>query len=192
MNHYLPNILTSFRLISGPIFYFLYFADFGVIKILSEVLFLFAALSDYLDGKLARKYNSNTKFGAFFDPLADKILIGIAFYAFSMEDHISGWMVIIVVFRDVVTTGLRKYLLFKGTELQTSKSAKLKTFSQFLFIAYIMFANFFIITGLFSISSESAEILKSDFTYYFMLVICLITMGTLIEYIFKNRSLIWD
>lgn len=192
MKLYIPNILTGFRLVASPIFYVLYFSEIDYVRILSEVLFLVAALTDYFDGWYARKHKVNSKFGAFFDPLADKLLIGTAFFAFMAEGLISSWMVWVVVFRDVMATALRRFLINKGFEMKTSRSAKWKTFTQFLFIGYVMFANFFIVTDLFGIGKVWKKVMISDFTYNAMLGVSIFTIYTLLEYIIKHRYKIWQ
>ena len=106
MNH-LPNILSIFRLILTPFFYVCIISDNSQTVVLGVVLFIIGALTDYLDGLLARKYQAISSFGKFLDPLADKVLTGFALVAFSSMKIIPLWMVLIVLFRDLLTTVIR-------------------------------------------------------------------------------------
>ena len=133
----LPNILTYFRFLVAPIFLFLYFSGDKVLISISIVLYLFGALSDYFDGYFARKFNSSSTFGQFLDPLADKFIVLASLFAFAFQDIIPLWSVVIILFRDIMTTYMRKLSDKKNHVMQTSKLAKWKTFSQFLFIGYV-------------------------------------------------------
>ncbi len=145
MNH-LPNILSIIRLLIAPIFFILFISNSREFIIISYCLYIIAALSDYLDGFFARKFSAYSKFGNFLDPLADKILTSVAFISFSIKDIIPLWMVLIVIFRDILTTLLRIYKLDSSSGLLTSKLAKWKTFLQMLFIFFFLsFITFFYI-----------------------------------------------
>src|SRR5690349_760050 len=78
----LPNIITASRIILTPAFIVLLVSDHSILVQLSAAVFIVAAISDWYDGWYARKYNAMSAFGRFFDPLADKVLVGSAFFAF--------------------------------------------------------------------------------------------------------------
>ena len=83
MNYkWLPNLLTSSRILLGPLFLNFLFSDFSHGKLLALIVFMIASITDALDGKIARKHDVVSKFGIFFDPLADKFLVLSAFYSF--------------------------------------------------------------------------------------------------------------
>ena len=92
-----PNVLSYVRLVAVPLFVSLHL---GGRPGWALVLFLAAALTDWLDGFLARVLNQRTRLGAFLDPLADKLLMGAALIVLFVEDHAPLWMVLLVAFRD--------------------------------------------------------------------------------------------
>ena len=139
MNYkWIPNLLTSSRILLVPIFIYFLFSEFNHGKIIALIIFIVAAITDAYDGKIARKHNIVTKFGMFFDPLADKFLILSAFYAFMffpiLSHTVKLWMIIMISFRDILVTLLRTLMQYKGITMITSKLGKLKTLLQFITI----------------------------------------------------------
>ena len=100
----LPNQLTTLRIILTPVFLFLFISGDPVLIQISLVVYIVAAITDWYDGWLARKFNYITSWGKFMDPLADKILTSTAFFAFVEIGILELWMVILVVFRDLLVT----------------------------------------------------------------------------------------
>ncbi len=89
----LPNQLTVLRVILSPVFLFFFLSDVIWMKQVSVAIYIVAALTDWYDGWLARKFNYITSWGKFWDPLADKILTSIAFVGFALVDLIrGGWL----------------------------------------------------------------------------------------------------
>lgn len=151
--------------------------------IMAYYLYIFAALTDYLDGLLARRYNSTSQFGNFFDPLADKFLTSFAFLAFVNFEIINIWLVIIVIFRDLFTTIMRIYKFDSNSGLITSKTAKWKTFLQMVFIFYILTVILLYYSQCINISLESYNsILFTNYIDIIMLVITTLSLWTLIDY----------
>jgi CDP-diacylglycerol--glycerol-3-phosphate 3-phosphatidyltransferase len=107
-------------------------------KVLALVTFLLAALTDYLDGYFAKKMNDITQFGQLMDPIADKLLTIGAFLAFVEMELIPAWMVVIIVFREMLVTGLRFMALKNGSVLPAGKGGKHKTVSQMVSIFFIL------------------------------------------------------
>ena len=128
---WLPNLLTSSRIFLVPVFLYCLFSDFSHGKLLALIFFVIAALTDAYDGRIARKHNVVTKFGIFFDPLADKFLVLSAFYAFmffpALSTTVKLWMIILISFRDILVTLLRTIMQYKGITMITSKLGKIKT-----------------------------------------------------------------
>jgi len=186
----IPNIITYFRVLVVPVFLFMYFSKDDYLISMSIVLYFFGAISDYFDGLIARKYNSSSKLGQFIDPLADKFIVIAALVAFNIQDIIPLWMVIVIILRDIITTIMRVIADKKNLDMETSKLAKWKTFSQFLFIGYVQTLIFVAHSSLFHISKRSAnEFIYSDLTYYFMFALTAYTFLTLVDYIFKNKAI---
>ena len=188
----LPNQLTTLRIILTPVFFFLFISGDSLLIQISLVVYIIAAITDWYDGWLARKFDYITDWGKFMDPLADKILTSAAFFAFVAIDVLELWMVIIVVFRDILITGLRIFADWKSKSFTTSKLAKLKTLVQMIFIFYLLIV-FSLIENkhLYSNFHEIFEILtNSTMIYFIMLSITLFTFITGIIYLFNNRIMI--
>ena len=110
----LPNKLTILRIALAVVFVVLLFIPGLPAKIGALITFLAASLTDLLDGYLAKKNGQITDFGILMDPIADKILILSAFLAFVQMQLVEAWMVVIIIFREAVVTGLRVLALAKG------------------------------------------------------------------------------
>ena len=134
----LPNQLTILRIILSPVFLYLFLSDIIWMKQVSIAVYIVAALSDWYDGWLARKFNYITSWGKFWDPLADKILTSAAFIGFAVVDLIPWWMVIIIIGRDVLITLLRVFADLKSYTFTTSYYAKWKTLLQMIFLYYLL------------------------------------------------------
>lgn len=134
----LPNQLTILRIILSPVFLFFFLSDVIWMKQVSVIIYIIAALSDWYDGWLARKFNYITSWGKFWDPLADKILTSFAFISFAIVDLIPWWMVVIIVGRDVIITLLRVFADMKNYSFTTSYYAKWKTMLQMVFLYYLL------------------------------------------------------
>lgn len=187
----LPNIISLTRVILAPLFIYLMLTNDVGYMILACFLYLVAAITDYVDGWYARKFGLITKWGQFFDPLADKILTTSAFIVFYIFDIMPLWMIIVIVFRDAITTMLRIITWKRKKMINTSFSAKLKTSVQMIFIASILVLIFIKLTGVFDISPETVDlIIYSKWVYYIMLFLTILTIWTLIDYIYSNKSLL--
>ena len=160
-------------------------------KIVSLLVFLAAALSDLLDGRIAQKRNMVTDFGKLMDPIADKILVLSAFIAFVQMQIIASWMVLIIISREILVTSLRLFALNKGKVLSAGRSGKHKTFSQMVLI--------FLILGFILLK----EIRKAFYTWnpswedtfllginVIMWVVVILTLYSGISYLWKNRKII--
>ncbi len=141
MNWTIPNILTAIRLVAAPMvaLMFLYFtrpyADWFAL-----ILFVSAALTDWLDGYLARSWRQETKLGAMLDPIADKAMVVIALMVIIGFSSWSGWLVLpatVILFREVFVSGLREFLGDTAGTLKVTKLAKWKTTLQMVAIAVL-------------------------------------------------------
>lgn len=123
------NLLTFFRLVLVVPFVLALFADGGHQlgwRIVATALFVAAALTDKLDGTLARRYGWVTELGKFADPLADKALTGAALIGLSLLHLVPWWLTVLVVVREVVVTVLRS-VLARIAVIPASRGGKLKT-----------------------------------------------------------------
>lgn len=188
----LPNQLTILRIILTPIFMIMFLSEDSTIRQLSLLVFFLAAITDWYDGWLARKFNYITEWGKFLDPLADKVLTSAAFLAFVFVDVLELWMVLIIVVRDFLVTGLRAYAEYRKYYFTTSRIAKWKTFTQMTFIYYLLILYILrTVEWLFSGYKYLFELLlDSTLIYFLMLGITLFTFVTGISYLYDNKLLI--
>ena len=130
----LPNRLTMARVAVIPIFIVLIRLDTFWGYCLSLAAFVGAALTDYYDGKIARRRNSVTNFGKLLDPVADKVLIAAAFISFLDKEYVGipSWVVIVIVGRELLVTGFRSIAASSGVVIGAEKWGKLKTVSQMI------------------------------------------------------------
>jgi len=188
----LPNQLTVLRIILSPVFLFFFLSEVIWMKQASIVIYIIAALSDWYDGWLARKFNYITSWGKFWDPLADKILTSSAFIGFAIADLIPFWMVIIIVGRDVMITLLRVFADMKNYNFTTSYYAKWKTVIQMVFLYYLLIL--FIAQNSPEISSLYGNLISSllydKLIYVISLIITFITLHSGILYIIRNWKII--
>lgn len=126
----LPNKLTITRVLLVPIFMVFLFMrsnNPALAKSLALLTFIVAAITDGLDGYLARKHSIVTKFGKILDPLADKLLISAALISFVAMKEISAWAAIIIIGRELAVTGLRVIAASEGIVIAASHWGKWKT-----------------------------------------------------------------
>ena len=145
----LPNKLTVLRMVLIPFVMFFYLASFipfGIGKIVALVIFIVAALTDLLDGKIARKYNLVTNFGKFLDPIADKLLTSAVLFMLMADGTIPApWGVIVVtiiIAREFMVSALRLMAATKGTVLAADIWGKAKTMVQMIAIPVCMLIPF--------------------------------------------------
>ncbi|MBO8160412.1 MAG: CDP-diacylglycerol--glycerol-3-phosphate 3-phosphatidyltransferase [Thermosipho sp. (in: Bacteria)] len=126
-----PNTITWIRvLLTAVIVIFLLRESY----LFAFVLFLLAALSDYLDGYFARKLNQVSNFGKIFDQMSDKILITSILIVFVQQGIISGWILIVIVFRDTIVSTIRMAAANMGTVIAANYFGKVKTVSQMAWV----------------------------------------------------------
>jgi CDP-diacylglycerol--glycerol-3-phosphate 3-phosphatidyltransferase len=149
-------------------------------------------LTDWYDGWLARKFNYITDWGKFWDPLADKILTSTAFIGFVFVGLLELWMVVLIIFRDLIVTLLRIYAESRGYNFVTSYYAKWKTVLQMVFLYYLLL----LYGGLKTIEVYSGneklfdQLADINLIYIIMLIITIITVHSGITYLLKNKHLI--
>ena len=136
----LANKLTFARTVMTIIFLVTLLSSIPYGKTFSLLLFILAAMTDTLDGIVARRYNIVTSFGKLMDPLSDKILVSAAFVSFVQlkEVAIPAWMVIVIISREFMITGLRLVASSRGKIISAAKWGKHKTTSQMTTILLIL------------------------------------------------------
>ena len=188
----LPNKLTIIRIILAPVFMIFFLIDNVYSRYFSTLIFIVAALTDTYDGYLARKTGVITGFGKFMDPLADKVLTSTAFISFVALGYVKAWMILIIILREFLVTGLRSVAAYKGVVILPSTLAKWKTACQMtvivIILLYINLKTTFLPLG------YNWALLTSDFTYRvfdgMVFITMLLTVGTGLDYVVKNALLL--
>ena len=140
----LPNILTLFRIASIPVFMAVFLWPSPNANFVAMLIFLVASLTDLLDGYLARKLNQSSHFGAFLDPVADKLMVAVALVLVAVEFN-NVWVTIpavIMIGREIVISALREWMaeLGKRTSVAVSYVGKVKTAMQMFAILVLLTA----------------------------------------------------
>jgi CDP-diacylglycerol--glycerol-3-phosphate 3-phosphatidyltransferase len=133
-----PNQLTLFRIAAVPIIIILMLFPNRICTLIAGLLFSAAAITDYLDGFLARKRGLVTTLGKVMDPVADKLLVSSAFIMLSSLGWVPAWMACIIIGRELAVTGLRNIIAEKGEDLSASNLGKYKTGFQIAAIIPLM------------------------------------------------------
>jgi len=123
----LPNGVTVIRILAIPVILLLLFTTGRTFQIITAMVFFLVALTDTLDGYLARRRKMVTTLGKFLDPLADKLLIVTALIALISARGVPLWMVIVIVGREIAVTGLRGIAMSEGIVISSSMMGKYKT-----------------------------------------------------------------
>ena len=129
----LPNKLTTARVVMIPLFLVAVYQGWWLAAL---VIFALASVTDALDGHIARSRGLVTDFGKFMDPLADKLLVTAALMVFVDLLEVPGWVVFLIVARELAITGLRTIAAGKGVVMAADKWGKVKTASQMVWICY--------------------------------------------------------
>lgn len=204
------NKITLTRIAMIP--FFIYFAAqpmfteingvvyFPTCTVIALVLFCVASFTDFLDGYVARKYNQVTDFGKFVDPLADKLLVSSALILFVEQKAMAGWMVCVILARELIITSLRVVAANKGRVLAATWTGKVKTCVQIggIIVIYL----YYIILGAMKSgisSADGATSVISVIIHYTPMpitlvgwVVTLVTIYSGYDYLKKNWDLIKD
>ena len=174
----LPNKLTIFRVILIPFFvlFLLLEPDNQTFRLIADLIFIVASLTDMLDGKIARKYHLVTNFGKFMDPLADKLLVCAAMVCLVATGQLAAWIVIIIISREFIISGFRLIASDNGIVIAASMWGKFKTVFQMLMII-VLVAN---------IPLAAFDMIGTVLTY----VALVLTVVSLVDYIAKNKDIL--
>lgn len=134
----LPNKLTVIRVLAIPLFLFFLYVSKGIFRFLPLLIFAAAAVTDAIDGHIARRDNLITDFGKFMDPLADKLLTASAFIAFVEIDYLSSWVVVLIISREFLVSGFRTLAASKGVTIAANPWGKIKTVFQMVLILIVL------------------------------------------------------
>lgn len=176
----LPNKLATLRMILVIPFVFILnialktdnFPLEITLRILATIIFVGASITDYYDGQIARKYNLVTNLGKLIDPLADKLLVISALVVLTKYDEINIWIVLIIIFRELLITGLRAIVAAEGIVIAAETLGKWKTMTQMIALTIII---------LYPLSPTINNIL--------LIVPLILTIQSGVEYVLKSKSI---
>lgn len=145
-----PNLLTLLRIVLIPVFVAVYYLPFTWSHLLTTVIFLLAALTDWLDGFLARKLNQSSAFGAFLDPVADKLMVAAALILLvadtRIQEHVFDHrllavVVVIILGREIAISALREWMAEVGKRASVAVTVlgKFKTTGQMIAIPLLLY-----------------------------------------------------
>lgn len=190
----IPNSLTTLRIILTPVFVILLLSESTLSKQISLIVYLIAAITDWYDGWVARKFGYSSRWGKFFDPLADKILSLAALFTFVSLGLIDSWLVWIIFVRDVLITSLRAFAEIKNQPIVTSKSAQAKTFGELIIIYYILIL--YVARTIPQIYRQYGDwinnLMQPEVLFGMLLLVTLSAIGTGVQYLFDNRKFIYS
>jgi CDP-diacylglycerol--glycerol-3-phosphate 3-phosphatidyltransferase len=173
----LPNKITLFRVFMIPIFLvFLLIPEMPYGRYIAAGIFIIAALSDLLDGYIARKHNLVTNFGKFMDPLADKLLVSSALICFVELGLLQAWIVVIIIAREFIISGFRLIASDNGIVIAAGWWGKIKTNVQMI-MSVMLIVN---------LDSPFMNVLEQITVY---LAVAL-TVISLVDYMIKNKSVL--
>jgi len=188
-----PNQLTVSRFVLTVAFLVAVFVDFPLHETVSLLLFSAASLTDYFDGRIARRDKLITNFGILMDPLADKILVCSAFIAFVGLGWMPAWMAVIVVARELAITGLRLLAASKNLVLAAERFGKHKTISQIIAILSILVLHCYQEVGAAGQFIFGFHLLGKPWVEWFapvaLWVAVALTLASGVIYLWRNRAL---
>lgn len=202
-----PNKITLSRLLLIPLIVFFYLASFiPYARLVAAILFVIAALTDFVDGRIARKTNQVTDLGKFFDAIADKVLTMTGFLLI-IAVPITGtapvvwpsWIgvvcVVVMLAREFIISALRQLAASKGKVLAADMSGKIKATLQFVSIVLYMFYAFFLTDIAPNLSTSVVETATGIIGLILMIVLALATVLTVysgVHYLIQNRFVFKD
>ena len=198
----LANKLTMLRVLLVPVFIIFMIIDSFWANIIALLIFIAASITDYFDGAIARKQNTITTLGIFLDPLADKLLVTSAFISFVgiYTLNVPAWMVICIIAREFIITGLRSIAASKNIIIPASMAGKVKTTSQMIAIItilVILIVNSAIIKFYFNTPYDLVEIggwqkvlglILIYAPYWLMLIATIFTLCSGISYLIAHKN----
>ena len=185
----LPNKLTIARVIAVPFFIAAYMKGW---YLPAFVIFILASLTDTLDGKIARRYNLVTNFGKLMDPLADKLLVMSALICLAQIGDVPGWMVIIILGREFIITGMRTVAASEGIVIAAGMSGKIKTVLQMIAVPMLLLVP--LLTNIYQEHMGAGFLSQELYHVYviaangFLWASLVMTVYSGVEYVWKNKS----
>ena len=172
----LPNKLSIARAVCIPVIVILLYLKDPVCRITAGILFILACLTDFLDGRIARKRNLVTDFGKFIDPVADKLLVLTTLIMLVHRGMMPAWVVIVVLCRELSVDGLRMVAVTQGKVIAAGPLGKWKTACQMVLISIMLILDL-------SFSTSWPVMVLTG-------IMVLLTVISAVDYFVRNRSVL--
>ena len=140
----IPTWLTLARIALIPVLVIVYYLDYRWTNVAATAIFVFASLTDWLDGWIARRYNQYSAFGAFLDPVADKLMVAVALFLI-VQGHPTPWMAFwaaVIVGREIAVSALREWMAEIGqrAKVRVAMIGKVKTTAQMVALLCLLYS----------------------------------------------------
>ena len=172
----LPNKLSVTRVLCIPAIVTLLHFPSDACRIAAAVLFIFGCITDFLDGRIARKQNLVTDFGKFIDPVADKLLVLTTLIMLVYLHMMPAWVVIVILCRELAVDGLRMVAVTKGCIIAAGPLGKWKTACQMILISAMLILNMAVY------DTWPLMVLTG--------IVVLLTLGSAVDYFYRNTSVL--
>src|ERR1035437_9194244 len=176
----IPNILSLFRISLIPVIAFLLFSPSRESGFWACAVFAVASITDWLDGYLARRMGIVTVFGKFLDPIADKLIVMAALIMILPFGRVPAWMVLVILGREIIITGLRGIASSEGIVIQASDLGKFKTIFQL--VAIIGLLLHYDYNWLFGIQHQLVQVNMHNVGMFFLWIATLLTVWSGVDY----------
>ncbi|MDD2364990.1 MAG: CDP-diacylglycerol--glycerol-3-phosphate 3-phosphatidyltransferase [Desulfuromonadaceae bacterium] len=177
----LPNILTLMRIAIIPLLAFLLLSSSRSSGFWAAALFAIASITDWLDGYLARRMGIVTIFGKFLDPIADKLIVMAALIMILPFNRVPAWMVLVILGREIIITGLRGIASTEGIVIQASDLGKYKTIFQIVAIlGLVLHYNY---NWFFGISHTLLTVNMHNVGMFFLWIATVLTVWSGVDYL---------
>lgn len=177
-----PNVLTLIRFLLIPLIALLLYSANANLVLFSIAVFLFAVFTDWADGYIARNFNLKSKFGTFFDPIVDKMLILTMFFVFVDLKLIPLWMVLLILFRELVVTGIRQVCSSGKKIVGANWMGKTKFSLQTLAIVYLQVFLYF------KVLNKPNILFNETFAFYFILAVVAVSLAFALNFLYWHRK----
>ena len=179
----LPNILTMGRIAAIPLLCFLLLSPSRECGFWAGALFAAASVTDWLDGYLARRMGIVTVFGKFLDPIADKLIVMAALIMILPYDRVPAWMVLVILGREMIITGLRAIASDEGIVIHASYLGKFKTIFQLVAIIGLLLHDKY--QWFFSINHPLLVVDMHHVGMFYLWIATVITIWSGFDYLYK-------
>lgn len=184
----LPNILTLMRIAVIPVLVVVLMSPSRLAGFTAAALFAVASITDWLDGHLARRMHIETVFGKFLDPIADKLIVTAALVMILPFDRAPAWMVLVIIGREIIITGLRGIASTEGIVIPASQLGKYKTIFQIVAILGLLLHydyNWF-----FGIDNPYVHVNMHNIGMFYLWIATILTIWSGVDYLGKFTKVI--